>query len=225
MVVGPVAFGVLLFVLVDLVADSFSLALLGFLFGAAAGAGGLASLFYRPTDALLPAALAEAESQSRVASAHWKEAFERLTEVKQQLARLVEDRRARMASGRVQRAALLQRPWKGMSSVEWEDFVVEVCRTLGATVDRRGHGDEGAELIVDFGSRRVAALVKTAREAIDSGSVRQAIAVMNRERCESCAIISNGRFTGAAQDFAPRNRCKLIGRDEFPDFVLGSIEW
>ncbi|MEX2316110.1 MAG: restriction endonuclease, partial [Pirellulales bacterium] len=90
--------------------------------------------------------------------------------------------------------------------------------------DRRGQLENGAELVVDFGPRRVAVIVKTSREAIDSGDVQQAIALKERERCESSAIITNGRFTGAAQDFAPRNDCKLIGRDEFPDFVLGQIE-
>jgi HJR/Mrr/RecB family endonuclease len=185
----------------------------------------LASLFYRPTDSLLPAVVAEAESQSRVASAHWREAFERLKEVKVRLASLIEERREKMASGRVQRAALLQRPWKTMPAAEWEDFVVEVCRTLGATVDRRGHSEDGAELVVDFGPRRVAAVVKTSREAIDSGAVQDAIALKEREACDACAIITNGRFTGAAQDFAPGNGCKLIGREEFPDFVLGQTEW
>ena len=43
--------------------------------------------------------------------------------------------------------------------------------------------------------------------------------------CDSCAVVVNRRFTGAAQDFAQRNGCAAIGAGEFPDFVLGKIEW
>jgi HJR/Mrr/RecB family endonuclease len=42
--------------------------------------------------------------------------------------------------------------------------------------------------------------------------------------CDSCAIITTGRFTGAAQDYAARNGCTLIGREAFPDFALGKLE-
>ncbi len=217
--------GFVAFMLVGLITGWISAALVCLLVAAGGTAALLYSLFNRPADDLLQAAIAEAASNSNVANAHFKEAYERLTEVKNRLQQLVEERRAKMASGRVQKAALLQRRWKTMSSAEWEDFVVEVCRTLGATVERRGRLDNGAELVIEFGSRRVAAIVRTAREAINSEAVRQAIALREREGCDACAIITNGRFTGAAQDFAPLNDCQLIGRDAFPDFALGQVEW
>ena len=225
LIVVPAVVAFMMFILVDMITGSAGLAFLCLLLGAGGMAGVLWTFFNRPADDLLPAAIDEAASNSRVANAHYKEAFERLAEVKNRLQLLVEDRRAKMASGRVQRAALLQRPWKGMNASEWEDFVVEVCRTLGAKVERRAHGDHGAELAVDFGGRRVAMLVRTAREPIDSEAVRQAIALKGREACDHCAIITNGRFTGAAQDYAPRNGCRLVGREEFPDFVLGQVHW
>lgn len=224
MLIGPVLVGTLAMIVVGFVVSSLSILLIAFAVGAAAGAGMFAAFLYRPRDELLAATIPEAEASARVADAHWKEAAERLTEVKERLQRLVEERRERMASGRVQRAALLQRPWKTMSAVEWEDYLVEVCRTLGATVDRRGHADDSAELIVDFGPRRVAVIAKVSRETIHSGAVQQAIAVMSREGCPTCAILSNGRFTGAAQDYATRNGCTLIGREHFPDFVMGGTQ-
>jgi hypothetical protein len=221
MLAGPMLAGILTMILVGFVADATSSLLLAFFVGATAGAGALAAVLYRPRDELLAASIPEAEAAARVADAHWKEAVQRLTEVKECLHRLIEDRRARMASGRVQRAALLQRRWKAMNATEWEDYLVEVCRTLGAAVDRRGHVDDGAELVIDFGDRRVAALAKVSRESLHSGAVQQALAVMQREGCQSCAILTNGRFTGAAQDYAAREGCTLIGREQFPDFVMG----
>lgn len=223
LVVGPAVGGVAVFVVVELLSGSTSIALLGFLIGAAAALGALTTLLFRPSDALLPGAIVESETQARLTNAHWTEAFERLTQVKERLTRLVEDRRTRMASGRVQRAALLQRPWKGMSGVEWEDFVVEVCRTLGATVARRGQIAEGAELTAVFGERRVAVLAANSREALNSDVVQRVIGMKTRDGCETCAIITNGRVTGAAQDFASHNGCRIVGRDEFPDFVLGEV--
>jgi hypothetical protein len=223
--IGPALFGVASFVLINLVTGWGWLALFGFFIAAVAGVAWVGSLLYRPATAFLPSAMESAEAERRVATAHWKEAFDRLDEVKTQLTRLVDDRRQRMASGRVQRAALLQRPWRRMAGVEWEDFVVEVCRTLGAAVERRGRGDAGAELAIDFGQGKVATLVQTSRDPIDSAQVQQAILFKEREQTDACAIITNGRFTGAAQDYATRLGCKLVGRDEFPEFALGNLRF
>jgi hypothetical protein len=222
---APLAIGVVVLLLIDLLFSAISIAATASLVVVAIAGGALALLLFYPADNLLTSAVAEAETQELIARAHRKDAFDRLTEARQRLVRLTEDRRERMASGRVQRAALLQRPWRTMPDAEWEDFLVEVCRTLGASVDRRGHTDDGSELVVDFGSRRAAVLAKTSRGTINSGTVQNAIAFMRREGCESCAIITSARFTGAAQDYAARNGCRVIGRDEFPDFVLGKIEW
>jgi hypothetical protein len=222
-VIGPGIVGVPLFTLLNELFGSSSLALFGFFIGAAAGAAAFSLLLFRPPTQQLPMAIDEAEAEHRLSKAHYLEAVDRWLESDGQLARLVEDRRQRMASGRVQRAALLQRPWRRMTGVEWEDFVVEVCRTLGAAVERRGRGDAGAQLAIDFGQGKVAMLVQTSREPIDSAQVQQTIAFKEREQTDACAIITNGRFTGAAQDYAARIGCRLVGRDEFPEFALGNF--
>jgi len=59
---------------------------------------------------------------------------------------------------------------------------------------------------------------------ISSATIQQAIAARERHHCDSCAVIINRRFTGAAQDFAQRNGCTAVGANDFPDFVLGKIE-
>jgi hypothetical protein len=222
---GPFVGGALLSIFFELLTGSFSLAALNFFLGAAVALAAVAMLLYRPRDTFLPAAIADAETQARLTRAQSQEAFERMSEAKERLERLTEQRRARMASGRVQRAALLQRPWKQMKGVEWEDFVVEVCRTLGGKVERRGQDEGGSRLVVEVDSRQVVVVAKTSDEALHSGAVQQAISAMHQERCEACALITNSRVTGAAQDFAARNGCRLIGRDEFPDFVLGQVGW
>jgi HJR/Mrr/RecB family endonuclease len=112
-----------------------------------------------------------------------------------------------------------------MGCDEWEDFVVEVCRTLGAKAERTGRiSSDDPNLLVDFGDHRVAVLTQGEGHNVASETIQRAIAAKSRLRCETCAVIINRRFTGAAQDFAQRNECAAIGANEFPDFVLGKIE-
>jgi HJR/Mrr/RecB family endonuclease len=223
--VGSGVVAVLLFILMHLVFDSVSLALLGLLVGLAGSAALFATLLYKPPNALLRSTIAEADSNLRLLEARLKEKVERITETKTRLNRLLEERRDQIASGKLQRAALLQRKWKTMQETEWQDFVVEVCRTLGAKVERVGRaGSDDANLIADFGSRRVAILTEAKEHNVNSATIQLALAANARHNADSCAVIINRRFTGAAQDFAQRNGCTAVGTGEFPDFVLGKLE-
>ena len=225
LLVGPAIAGVILFIVVHFIFDSVSLALLGLLIGIAGAAAAIASLLYRPPDALLPSTIAEAEAFDRLTDACLSEKVERITETTGRLQRLLDERRDQIASGKLQKAALLQRNWKAMRETEWDDFVVEVCRTLGAKVERIDHSEgEEASMIVDFAPGRVAVLTRAEDHIASSATIQLAIASRVRHHCESCAVIINRRFTGAAQDFAQRNACAAIGTSEFPDFVMGKIE-
>ncbi len=216
---------IFIFILLLILSGSFSLAFLGLLIGFVLVAAALAVLLYRPSDELLSPTISEADGHYRLLQARLKEKIERITETKTRLNRLLEERRDQIASGKLQKAALLQRKWKTMQETEWQDFVVEVCRTLGAKVERiGGPGGEDANLIADFGSRRVAVMTEAKDHNINSATVQLALAAKARHNCDSCAVIVNRRFTGAAQDFAQRNNCSAIGTSEFPDFVLGKIE-
>jgi hypothetical protein len=223
MLFGPLAFGILALVVVNLITGSYPLSFFAFLVATVAGVGVFASLIYHPADTLLPAAITEAEAQSRLANARLQEKLGRIVEVKQRLQTLIEARRDQIASGKLQRAALLQRNWKTMRDVEWQDFVVEVLRTHGAKVEREASG-QNAGLIADFGNRRVLLFTSGEGHNVASSTIQQAIAAKERLGCDSCAVVINRRFTGAAQDFARHNGCTAIGAGEFPDFVLGKIE-
>jgi hypothetical protein len=216
--------GFLFVVVASLVTASLPLALLSFLVGLGAGAVLLAALLYRPPDSILPAALHECQSQSRLVDARLREKCERIAEVKARLQKLIDERRDQIASGKLQRAALLQRNWKKMEGAEWEDFVVEVLRTHGAVVERGSGTGADSTLVAEYGIKRVAILTVGESQVVNSATIQQALAVKDRLRCDTCAIVINRRFTGAAQDFAQRNGCTAIGASEFPDFVLGKIE-
>jgi HJR/Mrr/RecB family endonuclease len=111
-----------------------------------------------------------------------------------------------------------------MRGPEWEDFVVEVLRTHGAQVERSGRpGEIGPNLIADYGTRRVVLFTEGEGQPVASSTIQQALAAKERLGVDSCAVIINRRFTGAAQDFASRNGCTAIGSSEFPDFVMEKI--
>lgn len=215
--------GLLLVVLASFFTGSLPFAALSFLAGIGAGAAMAAALLYRPSDLELPVAIHEAESSSRLASARLREKAERITETVQRLQDLVDERRDQIATGKLQRAALLQRNWKGMRQAEWTDFVVEVLRTHGAAVERHGSDGDNSVLIVDINSRRIALLTSCGSEVVSSEGIHMALAAKDQHQCDACAVVINRRFTGAAQDFAGRNGCTAIGASEFPDFVLGKI--
>jgi hypothetical protein len=225
LVVGPAVLGALLLIGSHLVLGSYFVALVMFFLGLAGGAAGFAALLYRPSDSAMHSAIAESESHCRLAAARLNEKNARLADVHQRLLRLRDERREQVASGRLQRAALLQRDWKSMQGSEWDDFVVEVCRTLEASVERLSPSQaEGPHLIAQFGDRRIAVFTRGEGHNVSSATIQQALAARERHRCNSCAVIINRRFTGAAQDFAQRHGCAAIGAPEFPDFVLGNIE-
>lgn len=225
LVVGPLAVGVLLLMAMSLITSSLAASLTVFFGGAVAGAAVFAWLLYRPADAALPAALEHAESEHRLASARMQEAVEGLTVAMEEHTAQLEERRALMASGKVQRAALLQRPWKTMPEAEWEDFVVEVCRTLGYSVDRLPRSTApDANLLLSRDHRSVAILTRAEEHTVNSTAVQQAVAGKALHGCDRCGVVINRRFTGAAQDFASRQGCTLVGVDEFPDFVMGTLE-
>ncbi|MEX2306641.1 MAG: restriction endonuclease [Pirellulales bacterium] len=225
MILGPGVVGVLLFILTHVISGAFPLALLLFIVGLGAGGAVFAALLYRPANTLLESAIADALARRRLENARSAEKSLRLREVNERLQRLIDERRDKIATGKLQRAALLQRDWKSMKEAEWEDFVVEACRTLGATVERTSKvGPDDPNLVVDFGNRRVAVFTQGEGHNVASGTIQQALAAKDRHRCQACAVIINRRFTGAAQDFAQHNGCSAIGASEFPDFVLGKIE-
>jgi hypothetical protein len=222
--IGGGLIGFLLVIFVSIVTSSLAGALLAFLVGLGAGAAFLAHILHRPQNSILPTAIAESESQARLIDARLQEKTARITETKARLQKLIDERRDQVASGKLQRAALLQRNWKHMQGAEWEDFVVEVLRTHGATVDRALGTGMDSTLIADYGPQRVAVFTLGEGQVVNSATVGHALAAKDRLRCDSCAIVINRRFTGAAQDFARRNGCTAIGAGEFPDFVLGKIE-
>lgn len=237
--IGPLACGVVAFLALHLVVGSWSVATYGFLLAAAGCAFVLAALLYRPSDAVLPAALADVEAKLATEESRIAEIAATLADRRQRLEVLHEHRHEFGKGEKLQRAMLLQRNWKTMRGVEWEDFVVEVCRTLGANVQRGATpaGPISAEvpasgargvirrlpttLYVTLSPNRFAVAAISEINPFHAAAVRQVIDYLAQQGCDDLGIITNTRLTAGSKEFARSRHCTLIGEEEFPDFVLG----
>lgn len=241
-IAGPIVTGMMAVVIINLVFDSGAMTLIGFLLGALAGASAFAFLLYRPGDSELAAEIPEAESNSKVQRTRLEDTLGELVGVSDQLQERLAARRELATAEKLQRAMLLQREWKAMRGGEWEDFVVEVCRTLGANVERGpvleeigrfanspSAGPRGVirrpptTLFVTFSPRRVAAAAVSEINPFHTAAVQQSVHALSQQGCNQLAIITNGRVTTGSRELATSRNCTLIGEDEFPDFVLGKL--
>jgi hypothetical protein len=242
LLVGPLIFGMLLAILVGMFAASVSLVITSFIVGALIGAALFVTLVYQPGDAVLIATLPKAEAEWQFARNHHEEILRQVAEVNQQLQKLLDERRQLASSDKLQRAMLLQRNWKAMRGVEWEDFLVEVCRTLGAHVERAPNSaylppgpakpvatgrktivSPANHLIVTFSPRRIAVAPIAGISPFHPAAAQQTLNELAQHGCDTTAIIINTRLTAGSRELAAHRRCTLIGEDEFPDFVFGKL--
>ena len=111
-----------------------------------------------------------------------------------------------------------------MRDTEWENYLAEVFRELGAEVElTKTVGDQGVDLVVEINGRRIAIQAKGYENAVSNSAVQQAVAGKAPYGCDGCSVLTNSRFTRSAVELAASNRCTLIGEDEFPAFVLGEL--
>jgi hypothetical protein len=231
-IIGSFAISAVCFVIVDLFHSGLP-ALISWIASGFFAAVLLCVLQYFPADARLIANTVNAEIESRIADSNLRclQAADGLAQVEQQLevlktreihvkTKLIEE----IASGRRQREGLLQRNWKAMRDNEWEDYLVEVFRALGANARRIGcAGDQGVDLIVEFGSRRIAIQAKGYHNSVSNKAIQEAYTGMCHHNCSACAVITNSRFTNGARVIAQSTQCILISEDEIPDLVMGNL--
>ncbi|HEY4235635.1 MAG TPA: hypothetical protein VGM76_19540 [Lacipirellulaceae bacterium] len=242
LLVGPLILGILMVILFGLIFSSTSILITTFIVGALAGAALIAALLYYPGDAVLAAELPDAEAKWQFERNHLEEVVRQVAEANQQLQKHLDERRQLAASDKLQRAMLLQRNWKEMRGVEWEDFLVEVCRTLGAHVERVANSayvppgsakpvaagrktivSPANHLIVTLSPRRIAVAPIAGINPFHPAAVQQTLNELAQHGCDTTAIIINTRVTAGSRELATHRNCTLIGEDEFPDFVLGKL--
>jgi hypothetical protein len=242
LLIGPLVVSFLLLVVASLLVNSTSFSVGSFIVGLFVGFVLFATVLYHPADAQLAPAIQEIDSRWQLDHIRLIDVAARRTAVSDQLQRLLEARRQLAAGEKLQRAMLLQRNWKAMRGTEWEDFIVEVCRTLGAHVERAPNGayvppgptkpvaagrkaivSPVNHLIVTISPRRIAVAAVAGISPFHPAAVQQTLNELAQHKADASAIIANTRLTAGSQELAAHRLCTLIGEAEFPDFVLGKI--
>jgi len=128
-----------------------------------------------------------------------------------------------IATSRLNR--LRQCQWQYMTGVPFENFLADVFREWGYTVETtKVTGDQGVDLIVSKDGRRVAVQAKGyPSTTVGNKAVQEAHTGMTFYGCHAAAVITNSTYTAAAIELAERVKCTLIDGRQIPYLIEGRI--
>jgi hypothetical protein len=119
---------------------------------------------------------------------------------------------------------LIHTDWRSLRGTGFESFLSRVFETLGYQVElTKVSGDQGVDLLVTGKGRRIAVQAKGYADSVGNDSVQEVVAGMAFYRCDSCAVVTNSRFTKPAESLAAVNHCRLIDGSRIPDLIEGRI--
>lgn len=100
-----------------------------------------------------------------------------------------------------------------MTGVEFERYVAAVLRGVGYDVGiTRATGDFGVDLIAVRDGVRVAVQCKRQARPVSGSAVQQVVAGAAVHDCTATMVVSNHRYTRAAQHLADVHGCTLVDR-------------
>lgn len=100
-----------------------------------------------------------------------------------------------------------------MTGVEFELYVAAVLRGIGYTVElTRVTGDFGVDLIATKDGARTAVQCKRQNRVVNGSAVQQVVAGAAVHDCAATMVVSNNRYTRAAEQLAEVHGCVLIDR-------------
>lgn len=123
-----------------------------------------------------------------------------------------------------ERVRLLAIDWRSLRGIPFEDFLGDVFRLLGYSVQTtRASGDQGADLIIERGGRRLAVQAKGYANSVGNAAIQEVYAGQAFYHCHGCVAITNSSFTTGAQAIAAKVNCMLIDNSGIPDLIRGHL--
>lgn len=100
-----------------------------------------------------------------------------------------------------------------MSGVEFERYVAAVLRGRGYEVEfTKATGDFGVDLIATRDGVRTAVQCKRQARAVNGSAIQQVVGGAPVHDCTRTMVVSNHRYTRAAEHLAEVHRCVLVDR-------------
>ena len=100
-----------------------------------------------------------------------------------------------------------------MVGVDFEHYVAAVLRGVGYTVEvTKASGDFGVDLIATKNGVRTAVQCKRQARAVNGSAIQQVVAGAAVHECTATMVVSNHRYTPAAEKLAEVHGCVLVDR-------------
>lgn len=100
-----------------------------------------------------------------------------------------------------------------MTGLEFEHYVAAVLRGIGYTVQvTKASGDFGVDLIVVRDGVRTAVQCKRQARTVNGSAIQQVVAGAAVHDCTATMVVSNHRYTRAAEHLADVHGCVLVDR-------------
>jgi len=120
------------------------------------------------------------------------------------------DSRERKASGE-EVAKTLRDKLSSMSGQEFEQYIAEVFRKTGSKVDIvGGPGDQGVDLLVKLGRKRVAVQCKLHTKPVGRAAFSEVYAGAKHHGASQAWLVAPGGFTPAAEELAKSTKVQLF---------------
>lgn len=110
-----------------------------------------------------------------------------------------------------------------MTGHEFERYLEVLYTRLGYIAKvTKGSGDNGADLILQQGSKRIVVQTKRYRKKIGIKAVQEVRASMDYYHAVEGWVVSNSHYTDAAIELARYNQIKLINRNQLIKLIISS---
>lgn len=107
-----------------------------------------------------------------------------------------------------------------MSGLQFEQFMASLFRTRGYSVHlTRASGDQGVDLLLSWGGRRIAIQLKRHTLPVGNAAVQAVFAGQHFYQAEEAWVITTSTFTTSAKELATKLRVRLIDGQELVHWI------
>lgn len=107
-----------------------------------------------------------------------------------------------------------------MNGYDFEKFLAEVFQIIGYDVEgTKLSGDQGADLFVTRFGKKTVIQAKNYSGSVGNAAVQEAISAKSFYACDEAMVVTNSYFTKSAIELANATSVRLIGRNEFQQYL------